>query len=243
MGQLVMAFYGICMHLDRSTVPFLSISHRVVAVNADAGYESKAFGPLPPHRVFLMMDEDFAERFVQAGVPRDEQGNFPLTGARVEVANATGEPLAAFIDKIPQLTTFAPKMELRGELAGEAVPETADSFVEMTHGQTEANQFAKGGIYSTWTVQTDDDPVIRITMTGKVFTVPVPSTPEGKISIALKNGTTDSSDKKFDFALHYLAAVGGIDKQWFMKEFPTDSDIDRSIGVDTTTSCSNSQYP
>lgn len=259
MGQLVMSFRGLCMHVTPN--PNTEVKHRVVGVNTKDG--SPKFGGLPPHSCFLEVTSDVSAALQKAGLSFDPNlGGVPLNGYRLTVANAdpsqglkvdlnvTGVGLP--FEVVPHLTDYATIALIPSIQADTGAPSWADCYVDINLGNVTAVAFSAGGIYTTWAVKTVGDPVLQLTGQDGT-TVPVTgeqgsslSTPHGfKLSdgvpgsLVLHNSTKDVIHKEYDFALYYLAGEGGIPDN--LHNFPTDPGI--VVDVDMTTSCSNSQYP
>jgi len=250
MGQLVMSFRGLCLHVnDGNGMLPDGVRHRIIAVNATQGANSQ-FGPLPAHHCFLKANQGTIDALSAALVPKF------LDGWNVQVANALGPPVVVSIPNLPRLSTFSPDMSLWPDLrhAGAPAPD-ACCFVDIAMGKIEDHQFQVEGIddpgfYSTWTVDTDGEPqLIFQPRHGSPISVTVPSTPEGETlrdengvpgSIVLHNSTTTDVDSANDFALYYLARQGGIPSK-FSRLLPGQTFANPAI--DMTTSCSNSQYP
>ena len=236
MGQLVMSFMGICLHLSEELPE--DVRHRVVAIDASQGWTHTEWDELPPHVCFL-------EFF-----PPSRRATLSLNGWRLTVANAIGSEATVDLRDVPRLTEYAKTMEIRPDLLEAGPPSRAACYVDVQHGTVVSHKFPEGGVYTTWTVETDGDPELFLrSQTGEELRITVPSTPPGAHfpngalgSVVFHNSTTDESHKKYDFALHYLAAKGGIPKH-FDRMFPiTDKAIDEGT-VGLTTSCSNSTYP
>jgi hypothetical protein len=249
MGLLAMSFRGICMHLNSADVQLPpGVGHRVVSIDATAGVQSNQFCSfLPPHFTYLeTTDPTIGNILAQAGLPPVPGGRFRMENAAITVANATGS-LNVSIVAVPKLTDYAYDMELRPQFLETVIPWGADSFVDIANGSVVSHQFDEGGVYTTWTVETLGDPELVIALNSAApLHVQIPSMApvNGLSPLALSNSTSDANDKKYDFALHYLAAVGGIDGQVYQKPFPIDpSSRADEYGVDMSTSCSNSQYP
>jgi hypothetical protein len=171
--------------------------------------------------------------------------SFPLTGTRITVVNAKqSDGLNVQLNGVPSLTTYAPGMKLRRDLIQSRVPLCAgDCVIDINHGRITAGEYPEGGIYTVWTVETDGDPELLFEKDDREQrSVRIPSQASGPAQLRIRNGTPDLCNKQFDFALYYLAAVGGINEQWFARWLP--GETPPALGfVDTTTSCSNSQYP
>ncbi|HXH39935.1 MAG TPA: hypothetical protein VNN08_14995 [Thermoanaerobaculia bacterium] len=274
MGELVMSFRGLWMHVHATPQQSLpaGVLHRVVAVNASLG--SPKFGGLPPHVCYLEVSSDMSAALQAAGLPFDQTlgsgGGVSLNGYRLTVANASAaQGLNVTFETAPpdvvpphlkdydtnmkllpniQIDTGAPSDTGAGVLA-------AACYADISLGNVTAHKFSAGGIYTTWTVLTDGDPILQlIGQDGKplqvVGTAGISlSTPPGFTlsdgvpgSVVLHNSTTDLSDKEFDFALNYLAAEGGIPDN--LRGIPgSEGQSPSAEFVDMTTSCSNSQYP
>ena len=257
MGHLKMSFRGICMHLNRNILAQIlgHPVHRVIAVNAEAG-ASTEYGPLPPHVCWLETTEAVRERLIADGLPVDESGRFRLRRANLRVANPADTPVTVSLGIVPKLTDYSKDMILRPDLRLPGAPPNAGCFVDIEHGHVEAHKYDPGGgVYSTWSIETDGDPVLIIDSPAGSVKATLPSTGRQDTlsdgvhsSIAVHNDPIEENDDKNDFLLHYLAALGGIDAQEFPHGFPTVSEaLLRSGGkrpdIGTTTSCSNSQYP
>jgi hypothetical protein len=268
MGQLVMSFLGICLHVRKEAGLPPGVGHRVVAVDASQPGKDVWKGHIvPPHYCYLDASEPVGKALEDAGIGLFEH----LKGWRMSVANALplrvdltvppvppsrdARPQGGNLDGVPRLENYSAGMKLRPDLLRDGAPEKAAFFVDISAGIIVAEAFPQGGVYSTWMVETDGDPELLFTRRkGKSLTVTIPSTPPGAHfppnfwfgaipgSLALHNSTFDTEDKQYDFVLHYLARDGGIPTD-LRQPFPgEDNDvIARYIG--TSTSCSNSQYP
>lgn len=252
MGSLVMSFLGICMNVTKGLPA--GVKHRVVALDLSEWTQTQKYGALPPHHCYVEFHDLLAKVGTKASWSR-----MMFDGWHLTVANATGSfsidldvhptPPAPFLTKVPSLTEYAPDMNIRLDLLQEGPPDQAASFVDISHGSVTAHIFPEGGVYTTWAVETEGDPELVLTpRAGRAIRVIVPSTPEGAHlpsgtpgSLAFQNSTTDAEDKKYDFVLHYLAAVGGIPPD--LGHFPQDPSAIPKPDFGLTTSCSNSQYP
>jgi hypothetical protein len=263
MGRLVMSFVGICLHVSRGSAE--RRGHRVIAVHATE-QDTKKWGKLPAHHCYLQL--------LGGAVTSEIAGQTSpvfrstLIGWSLRVANAYGplrvnldelEPLpgdcpepVTTLESVPCLTTYDRAMKIRPDLFADEGPFLAAAFVDIENGDVRAHRFCEGGVYTTWTVETDGEPeLILRSRGGEVVRMILPSTPEGAHfpegipgTAALHNSTLDQSDKKFDFLLHYLAAEGGIPDHFDVMP-PLDDGRSASIHwwISMTTSCSNSRYP
>jgi hypothetical protein len=252
------------------------VQHRVVAVNATQGATWNQ-EILPPHHCYLELTSDISAALQRAAPPLSfdqtlgSTGGMRFDGYCLTVANANGSPLTRLNwDLVPSLTEYS-DMTLLPSIPEPGAPTWADCYVDINQGTLIANAFRPspqskgGGIYTTWTVETDGDPILQlIGQDGKVLTVAAVdggaklSTPDKLTlsnavpgSVVLHNSTTDSIDKQFDFALYYLARVGGIPDK-FKKSIPSElveaegalSSLPIPVSyTDMTPSCSNSRYP
>jgi len=293
MGQLVMSFRGLWIHVNPNATlenPAPWSVDNACAVNASNGanYTPQGSFPvvLPPHFFSIQATPIVADRLIGAGLNIGNMGS----GWTVRVANATGDaPVSVNLtttdppQETPHLTTFDPPMQLA------PVTEWAAAIVEISRGSVQATLFepsprngGRPGIYTTWTVETDGDPRLVFTPPAgaslEPVSVSIPSTPtdppllEGVPgSLVLHNSTESSApDSPWDFALYYLAAVGGI-PETFATPVPGSELLEsiprltgtRSVQIrlwlaqmevwliehliivamDTGTSCSNSQWP
>ncbi len=276
MGQLVMSFRGICMHVTDAKYLPDGVLYRVVTVDANHGFQRQGLD-LPAHHCYLEVSSDISAALQRAGLSFDPTlgsgGGMPFDGYRLTVVNATlSQGLKVDLDvastslvdpplkTVPSLTQFVPGMTLLPSITTETgAPSQADCYVDINLGTITASLFpittsppSGGGLYTTWTVQTDGDPILQLmTRDGKTLTVEGTegaslSTPPGLTlsddvpgSIVLHNSTKDLSDKALDFALYYLAGTGGIPDP-----LPPNLPGEKSLAyVDTTPSCSNSRYP
>jgi|GEM_PF-1143742 len=277
MGQLVMSFRGLCIHVTEASFLPEGVQHRVVAVDANNGFRSQRQGlDLPAHHCYLEVSSDISAALQHAGLSFDptlgSAGGMPFDGYRLTVVNATASQglnvdldVHSVVDlplkTVPSLKKFVPNMALLPSITTETgAPSQADCYVDINLGIITASLFpittnpiSGGGLYTTWTVQTDGDPKLQLmTRDGKTLlveeTAGVPlSTPPGLTlsddvqgSIVLHNSTTDMSDKAHDFALYYLAGTGGIPDP-LPQNLPGEGSP--FAMVDTTPSCSNSRYP
>ena len=256
MGQLVMSFRGINMHVNKcSGVLPADVQHRVVSVNAAMGLRVKDWGDVPAHYCFLEGAPEVLDALTAAGLP-PEKGYVPLAGWHVQLLNPAGRKADVRLERVPAMKTFLHDMTLKPGIGNELeLPGWAACFVDIGSGTVTTERFHTGAIYTTWTVETEGDPMLQFTYAAPDATpVPVPvqlrSTPPlAKLAhgvpgdIVLHNGTSDQTDKKFDFVLHFLANEGGIPtKQQLDQMFPVDPGPHVAF-IDLTTSCSNSQYP
>ncbi len=266
MGQLVMSFRGLWIHVNQGWWPGDDLPHHVVAVDASLGAPGFR-GGLPPHFCYVEAMDTVTKAFENAGIPL-VAGILPLGGWNLSVANASNDlsnalsismsvtnPNAnAELTRIPQLTTFDESMRLLPVIAGEpGAPIWAVCVVDISHGKVTAGQFpaegndSRGGLYTTWTVDTDGPPRLLLTSrTGEQLPIPLTDCSGPPLSdgvpgcLVLHNSTTDFTDKNLDFALYYLAAAGGIPS--FAGLLPGESSP-TPTKTDLGTSCSNSQYP
>jgi len=265
MGQLVMSFRGINMHVTKkSGVLPADVQHRVVAIDASNGYEHPIteWGALPPHVSFIEAKPEVLAALLNAGLPPLPGSNDErvwLHGWSVRLVNPAGRRADIRLDGVFCLTEALPGMVLKEGIGNEVeVPDWAASFVDIDSGTVTWHQFKEGAVYTTWSVETEGDPVLEFTQTkdGAIqpsLRVTIPSTPplahlnhHVPGSMVLHNGTSDGSDKQWDFVLFYLANRDGIPpKNGINLDFPMDlpPDVPIMAFVDLTTSCSNSQYP
>jgi hypothetical protein len=254
MGQLVMSFRGLCIHVKKGpSLTASNVGHRVVAIDASQGRpQTGSWPPLPAHFCFIEADLGLLDRLQNEGLPQF------LDGWNLQVTNATGPALDVLLDKAPRLSDFSPGMILRKDLGEEnGAPTRAACFVDMQFGTVRDDRFLipepvpglVGGVYTVWRVETNGDPELQfVSRDGKVVNITIPSTPAGAIqsndvpgSLVLHNSTTDMSDKNFDFVLNYLAREGGIPNT-LLHPFPgEDPQPLNALGMGT--SCSNSAYP
>lgn len=258
MARLEMEFRGICMHLSESTTRLPEgVRHRVVAVNADQGaictLPDQPLLELPPHHKYLEAEDEIAGVVAGAGlesVPPSYRppglAAFRMKGTRIRVENAKEVPLSVDFRHLPHLTHYAPDMQLRPDLAEAKVPLFGDCFVDIRHGCIWDSIYLEGGVYTRWTVETDGDPVLVFETEGQETRwVTIPADGCRPVRLCLRNGTPDLCNEQYDFALYYLAAVGGIEAQTFVHLLPGEPspEAPTATDVDTTTSCSNSGYP
>jgi hypothetical protein len=237
---------------------------------------------LPAHFFSIEAIPTVADLLTNAGLPVSNMG----VGWTLSVQNATGDLTVNLTgpgnDPVPSLTTYDPDMKLN------PVEDWA-CIVGIRNGSITTGKFSPlvsnpgGGLYTTWAVQTNGDPVLAFTPPGEStpVMVQIPSTTGGTQlsnnlpgSLVLHNSTTitaeEEPDTSFDFALYYLAAVGGIPATFAvpLPGSPTlppmprlggtsPSQINKWIevmrdwlmknlafwGMDLTSSCSNSQFP
>jgi hypothetical protein len=280
MGQLVMSFRGLWIHVNPS-----SQGYNVSAVNATNGADYTPEGSveihLPAHFFSIEAGETVAGLLTEAGIPVSNMG----VGWTLTVQNATGDLTVNLTgpgnDPVPSLTTYDTDMQLNPA-------EDWACVVGVGNGSITTGMFSPlggnpgGGLYTTWTVQTNGDPVLAFTRPGESTPeVQIPSTAGGAElsnnvpgSLVLHNSTGISAeeepDTSFDFALYYLAAVGGIPakfavplpgspillpmprlggtslakiNKWIeeMKVWLLENLL--FMGMDLTSSCSNSQWP
>ncbi|HEX8407371.1 MAG TPA: hypothetical protein VF883_00780 [Thermoanaerobaculia bacterium] len=277
MGQLVMSFRGIVCHvLEASGKLPDGVPHRVVVVNTSRGLKTNDYGDVPAHHCFLELDDETRKAVVKGSdgaLASDELGHVPLRGWNVRVDNPLvgGPPVATELENLFHLRDYLPDMEPRvgiGNGVGD-LPQWASCFVDIKGGNIALNTFPAGALYTTWTVETEGDPVLLFTPRNgshaRRFRVPIPSSPpEATLSdcvpgtIVLHNSTTDGTDKEFDFVLHFLLNQNGIPPlAGFARCFPIDDggatdpfdhtpesdDVPLEAFVSMTTSCSNSTYP
>lgn len=251
MGQLVMSFRGLCIHVKKGAwLTAANVGHRVVAIDASQGTPQTAWPPLPAHFCFIEADLGLLHALQGAGLPQF------LDGWNLQVTNAIGPALDIILKDAPHLTEFSPGMILRKDLGEETgAPTEAACFADMQFGTVRESRFELpgglvGGIHTTWTVETDGYPELQFqSRDGKAVNITIPSTPDGVTqsnnvpgSFVLHNSTTDFSDKNFDFVLNYLAREGGIPNT-LKHPFPGEDPQPQDANVDMGTSCSNSQYP
>jgi hypothetical protein len=273
MGNLVMSFRGLNLHVDKERTPLpKGIEHRVIAINANLGHTVPVEDyvvTLEPHVCFLEVSPDVCTALIAAGLPTVGGGIFPLSGANLSVGNSRGGGLSRSLDAVPCLTDYSSGMTLRPEVyEGDDAPAQSACYVDMKHGSLVATTHACGGVFTTWTVETSEgqDPVLRFKWRDQrdPLSVQIPSTPTTTPpaalgdglpgSIVVHNAALNDGDKTFDFVHYYYAArEGGIPAK-FTKPFPQDDGIclehvgpteDAPItkNIGLTTSCSNSQYP
>jgi hypothetical protein len=265
MGQFVMSFRGINMHVrkDSNVLP-PNVQHRVVTINAIGGYQSSPsdWGDLPPHLSFIEAKPEVVRAFLDSGLPPMEALDSVLSlvalyGWRLRLANPAGSEADIRLDGVFHLTDALQGMVLKEGIGNEAeVPEWAAAFVDIDSGTVKWGRFSEGGVYTTWSAETVGDPVLELTQTIDGAAQPplfitIPSTPPHSRlsndvpgSMVLHNGTTNFSDKQWDFMLYFLANKDGIPPREALKlDFPQDPPPAPGPCVDLTTSCSNSQYP
>ncbi|HEX6098132.1 MAG TPA: hypothetical protein VF432_17530 [Thermoanaerobaculia bacterium] len=260
MGQLIMSFRGITMHVRKeSLLRTKDVQDRVVPVNATAGFRGADgdWGDVPPHFCFLECAPDVRDRLRDAGMKVDDRGYIQMNGFgwHIRVLNARKGKVDFDLAAVPAMKDFLPGMVLKRGIGGAKVPKWAACFIDIDGGSVTAGKLSRGAIYTTWYVETEgDETKLQFTRTvrGKQeeLVIPIPPTGPGETlahgvpgSIVVHNGTSDDSDKKFDFVLHFLANAGGVPRRLQLdKPFPTDLAGSLSF-VDLTTSCSNSQYP
>lgn len=271
MGQLVMSFIGICMHVTKDAGLPDDVGHRVVAVNISSETKTTHWCDLPAHICYLQFLCPPTRSQIAGFQP--STARMLLNGWNLQVSNAVGPfsvdfnvpnpPREAELKCVPSLKTYDPSMKIRCDLLESGVPTRAACYVDINHGKISARRFALGGIYTTWCVDTDGEPELLLTprasdpqiQMSSPLRLMIPSTPPGAHfgndvpgSLALHNSTTDASDKPYDFVLHYVAAAGGIPDS-FAVPIPSDNgpktsdDVVTTLFVDMTTSCSNSHYP
>lgn len=265
MGQLVMSFRGLCMHLTyvSGLLPG-GVAHRVIAADASHGANPTlvvkgAFTQvaLPAHHCFLQADQPTLDALRIHGVPTN------LDGWRISLTNGVGSFAPPSIQDIPGLRSLRPDLQLVEGVSKSGAPEPGICcFVDLEQGRIEENQYQdvlNPGYFTTWTVSTDGDPkLLFLHRDGTSIPVTVPSTPPGQTfkngvlgSMVLHNSTTSEQDKDLDFALQFLVAQGGIPPE-FSEPLPG-SEPDTSgpvtdpihiyVAFDMTPSCSNSQFP
>jgi hypothetical protein len=262
MGQLVMSFIGICMHVTKDAGLPDDVSHRVVVVDISSETKTHRWGDLPAHTCYLQFLPPKPITGCQPSTAR-----MLLDGWNLRICNAVGPhvtfdfnvpnpPREAELKCVPSLKTYDPKMTIRPDLLEPGVPTRAACYVDINHGKISARRFALGGIYTTWCVDTDGEPELLLTPRGsdpqmsERLRLTIPSTRPGAHfahdvpgSLALHNSTTDATDKTNDFVLHYVSASSGIpdSRDSFPHGFPNDGP--QTSDMDMSTSCSNSHYP
>ncbi|HJW94689.1 MAG TPA: hypothetical protein VJ901_13805 [Thermoanaerobaculia bacterium] len=260
MGQLVMSFLGICLHVNKNAGLPAGVGHRIIAVDA-SNPPRDHWGQQPPHYCHFAAAPAVREALEEGGMPVGA----PIGGWRMTLANAA--PLRVdlnvpppppipqasqgpTLDVVPRLETYSPGMKLRHDLLLAGPPARAAFFVDISTGGISANRFEEGGVYTTWSVETDGDPQLLFeSREGQSMTIAIPSTPMSARldfgvpgSLVLSNSPLDSGDDTFDFVLHYLAREGGI-PPGLVGHFPGDPNGPQSSDIGMSTSCSNSQYP
>ncbi len=255
MGQLVMSFRGLCLHMTYASglLPG-GVAHRVVTADASHGANPTmvvdgAFRQvaLPAHRCYLEADQPTLDALCIHGIPTN------LDGWRISVTNGVGTFAPPSIPDIPSLSTYRPALQLVEGVRNPGAPgPDVCCFVDLEQGSIEQHQYQDvpdPGYFTTWTVSTNGDPqLLFLSRDGTSIPVTVPSTPSGQTfphgvfgSIVLHNSTTNQEDKALDFALHFLIAKGGIPLE-FSNPLPGSEGITSDI-IDMTPSCSNSQFP
>lgn len=232
MGQLVMSFRGLWIHVNPNATledpaPWLIDSVRAVNASTGANYtpQGSVEMQLPAHFFSIEAIPTVVGLLTNAGLPESLLSNMGV-GWTLSVQNATGDFTVNLTgpgnDPVPALTTYDPDMQLN------PVEDWA-CVVGIRNGSITTGKFSPlgsnpgGGLYTTWTVQTNDEPVLVFTQPGEPtpVLVRIPSTPVGTRlsnnvpgSLVLHNSpgisAEDEPDTSFDFALYYLAAEGGI---------------------------------
>ena len=201
MGQLVMSFRGLSMHVTKaSKVLPAGVQHRVVPVNASSGFTGDVadWGRVPPHHCFLEFSEGVGKALLAGGMELDHSGkHISLHGWRVTLLNPAGSKADVRIDgvpddirpspgappgiEVPHLTTFLKSMVLKEGIGDPYVPDWAASFVDINSGTVTAREFRTGAIYTTWSVETEGDPTLQFTRLRdgrpETLTIEIPSTP------------------------------------------------------------------
>src|SRR6185369_1728804 len=226
MGRLVLSFYGLCLHLTKDAGLPEGVEHRVVGMYI-LDQNTAEFGLLPAHFCFLQFPFNTARQLPITSPPQRDLGSqFTLDGYHMRVLNASGDfsydPVVPGptppdrLPAVPSLKTYVPDMQLRPDLLEPGPPTRASCILDISHGAIVAGRFEEGAVFTTWTVDTEGDPLIQLTRAdGKWLTLTVPSTAadaafphEVPGSLLLCNSTYDDSDKQYDFVLNYLASEG-----------------------------------
>ncbi|MDP9190353.1 MAG: hypothetical protein M3P06_01455 [Acidobacteriota bacterium] len=202
MGQLVMSFRGLTMHVTKaSKVLPANVQHRVVPVNASSGFKGdvKDWGCVPPHHCFLEFSEEAGKALLAGRMKLDHsKKHISLHGWSVTLINPAGSRADVRIGgvpddiprspgappgvEVPHLKEFLPSMVLKEGIAGAYVPDWAACFVDINSGTVTARKFRTGAIYTTWSVETKGDPRLQFTrllhgLVPETLTIEIPSTP------------------------------------------------------------------
>jgi hypothetical protein len=220
MGEVTVHFRGACTHFH-GVVP--DVPHRAVLVNGSAIRFGKLLPhswlpdgrqqyALFPHVGFLqLLDPEFQPRFQ---VENAIEKGFIHAPVRLQIANAQKHGLfheLAFRNRIPRLTEYvedyrySPDVVLNGR---------ATCYFDFSDGHVGSETLGNDARHTMVTVQTDGDPVLRVTPMGiggrgaKPVDIPLPSASD--LYVANRDLAWPEREAPFDFLLHFLTSAEGI---------------------------------
>ncbi len=230
---ITIRFVGICTHITARN----DDTHRVVLVHADHGAHLNE-ACIPPHIPKLIIDPVYVrgiDGYPHGLEPLGPAGQWRIQGVSFTVGGAQGDPLArSDFAKIPLL-----KSKSRPGPSSLVIDdEQAACYFDLDKGVIQAKQAATGAWETEATVETNDEPELRMTCFWNRAASSIRLRPGASVTVEHTGYLHCDSDK--DYLLHYRV----------LEHVPKDAELPpeeqraatRPPG-DISIFCSNSQYP
>lgn len=239
MGQVIVKFVGLCIHVQKQDFPALPAEHRVILLS-DPRREEVDGIPVKPHIPLLYFREPPTIK-----VPCVEaQGNmaFRLNGVHLRIKNGTGDFVQhETFGRVPHLLRpDDPRDPNEHVILNGGAPAVA--YFDTDHGVLAACYTPKGAVGTSLTIDTgDEDPMLELSCFG---TQSIKLAPDALLEIV--NVAEHGADDDDDYLLNY-----GILNRVPADPQPPTTDIGglqicsilAAIGLDFGPPCSNSVYP
>jgi len=239
LGQVVIKFVGLCIHVARNDFPELPARHRVIFLS-DPRQEDIGGVTVKPHIPLLFFREPPTIK-----VPCVEaQGNtaFRLNGVHLRIENGTNDfvPHETF-GRVPHLLRpDEPRDPNEHVILHGGAPAVA--YFDADHGVLAACSTPKGAVGTSLTIDTgDDDPVLELSCFG-TQSIKLATNALLEIVNVAEHGEDDGEDYRLNYGiLHHVPAnpkppktdIGGLQICTILA----------GIGLDLGPPCSNSVYP
>jgi hypothetical protein len=239
LGQVIVKFVGLCIHVDRKDFPTLPAEHRVILLSDPRREEINGI-PVKPHVPILYFREP-----PTIEVPcLEAQGDraFRLNGVHLRISNGTvGFAPDDTFGRVPHLLRpDDPRDPNEDVILNGAAPAVA--YFDADHGILAACSTPRGAVGTSLTIDTgDEDPFLELSCFGKQS---IRLAPDAILEIV--NVAEHGEDDDDDYLLNY-----GILNQLPPNPQPPTTNIGgletcsilAKIGLDFGPPCSNSVYP
>ncbi len=257
MGQIIVTFLGICVHVERKNVPGLPCKHRVIMLANPEGavlHGKRVLPHIPTLRVPGLVE--IASPCVES---TEDAGAYKLQGLTLTVSN-TSDPykLGPTFDEVPHLTPSGGRLLMDPEvILEESLPAVA--YFDIDNGTLTACNATMGGAIGTHlTVETIGDPVLHLRCFQGGHDTPVTLPTHARVIIL--NTAIHEGDDDDDFLLSYEVCAGIPDNpvrpqpQTLPSCFPRTRSLRHTVNRilrrsfhdvpdDFGPGCSNSNYP
>jgi hypothetical protein len=250
MGNLVIQFVGICVHVDQTHFPLLQSQHRVIflanptRLNIDPR-NPDVFVDAHKPKLFLMLPQTIDLDCVSSNGAGD---TYDLNRVSLQVANAK-PPFAtdATLGIVPHLTELGAGEANTGVILDGDDP--VGAYFDIDAGTLSASVTSGGAVITTLRVETFGAPILRLKCIdhGAPIDVELPEPdPAVPVTLSIANLAVGGEDNENDYLLDFRVC----------QNMPADpkppkpaglstgeGELDPRIPDDFSSACSNSNYP